>query len=68
MKDKMDNRGINYSNWNPPKYSWGTLFREMETQREQEREGNRIHCKPSKMNKKGLLLNTSAVASDSQNK
>lgn len=47
------------------------LGREMERQRDGERErgeGSGIHCKPGKMNKKGRVLNTSAVASDSQNK
>lgn len=64
MKDKMDNRGVEYSERKAAKWVWGTLGGELE----REREGCGFHPKPSKMNKKRRLLNTSAVASSSQNK
>lgn len=37
MKDKMDNREMKYSKWNPARFSWGMLGREMERQRKRGR-------------------------------
>lgn len=41
VKDEMDNRGMKYSKWNPAKYGWGMLGREMERQRERATERGR---------------------------